>query len=92
MFADNCKTRVREFMTTNTSKHGIMSELHEGLHEGDFKLLRDENLKREFAAFVSKQTITGLWQLQASEGEHDDCVIATALSWQASLKSGIGFG
>lgn len=92
MYAVDCKTRIRPFVTTNISKHDIMSELHESLHEDKFKLLPDENQKREFAAFVSKQTLTGLWQLAAAEGEHDDIVIATALSWQASLKSGTGFG
>lgn len=90
------KTRIREFLTTNTSKHEIMSELHEALHEDGLKLLdlksEQWSQKREFQAFVSKQTPTGIWQLQAAEGEHDDCVIATALSWQASIKSGSGFG
>lgn len=92
IYAQDCKTRIREFLTTNASKHGIMSELHEALHEDGFRMLPDVNQIREFQAFVSKQTLTGMWQLQAAEGEHDDCVIATALSWQASLKSGIGFG
>lgn len=92
MYAAECKSRIRAFTTTNISKHAIMSDLHESLHEDKFKLLPDETLKREFAAFVSKQTLTGLWQLAAAEGEHDDCVIATALSWQASIKSGSGFG
>lgn len=89
-------TRIRPFLTTNLSKHGIMTELHEGLHEDGLRLLDIHNeqwsQKREFQAFVSKQTPTGIWQLAAAEGEHDDCVIATALSWQASLKSGVGFG
>lgn len=91
------KTRIRDFQTSNNSKHEIMTELHEALHEDNFKLMNVEwddgwTLEREFQAFVSKQTPTGIWQLQAAEGEHDDCVIATALSWQASIKSGSGFG
>jgi hypothetical protein len=88
----NQRTKVKEFITSNNSKHEIMTELHEALHEDGLKLLAHEDQMREFQAFVSKQTPTGIWQLAASGNEHDDCVIATALSWQASIKSGIGFG
>lgn len=90
------KTRIKEFLTTNNSKHEIMTELHEALHEDGLTLLDiktpEWSHKREFQAFISKQTSMGIWQLQAAEGEHDDCVIAAALSWQASIKSGSGFG
>lgn len=88
----DAKTKVREFNTSNSSKHEIMTELHEALHEDGLKLLNDKNQMREFQAFVSKQTPNGQWQLKADGSEHDDCVIATALSWQASIKSGVGFG
>lgn len=96
------RTRITEFQTTNNTKHEIMSSLHEALHEDGFRLLDIEgndlanknswSQKREFNAFISSQTPTGIWQLKADGSEHDDCVIATALSWQASIKAGAGFG
>lgn len=77
-----CETAIQRFHTSNSTKAQAMATLHEALHEGGLTLLNESNQKREFMAFQSKQTLTGLWQFSAPEGEHDDTVIATALAIQ----------
>jgi hypothetical protein len=84
--AAGLNTAILEFTTSNLTKAQIMSDLHEALHEGGLKLqniAHDDvyEQQREMMAFQSKQTLTGLWQLAAPSGEHDDIVIANALAW-----------
>lgn len=79
-------TRIVAFDTTNLSKAGIMAEMHEALHMDGWQLLPLIDQKREMEAFSSKQTHTGIWQLQAPEGEHDDIVIGNALGLHAALR------
>lgn len=75
---------VQPFTTTNQSKADIMSDLHEGLHEGGLTLQDHAPQKHELNSFVSSQTSTGLWRLAAEGQGHDDTVIALALAWQAA--------
>lgn len=87
-------TKIKPFKTTINTKREIMSSLHEALHEDGLTLIDDEDgiQKRQFNAFVSKQTPLGNWQLLADGDEHDDLVIANALANQACLNYGAGFG
>lgn len=71
--------RVIPFDTTNESKAGIMSEMHEALHSG-WKLLDIPAQKHEFNTFVSTQLPSGIWRLAADGEGHDDIVMGDALA------------
>lgn len=75
---------VVPFTTTNRSKTTIMDALHEALHLDELTLQPRPALMRELRAFTASQTRTGLWTLAAPDGEHDDTVMALALSWHAA--------
>jgi hypothetical protein len=74
---------VVPFETTNASKAEIMSNLHDAIHDGGWKLLDDETEKHEFRIFVSAQLPSGVWRLAAEGNGHDDTVISTALAYEA---------
>lgn len=88
--ADGLETQIVPFTTTNDSKANAASDLHEALHEGGFLLLPIQEQKNEMRAFQSRQTPTGLWQLAAANGMHDDIVMANLLANRAMKGSGIG--
>jgi len=71
---------IQPFETTNDSKAGIMSTLHESLHTG-LRLQDNHILRHELNTFVAVQhPVSKVWRL-AAEGEgHDDTVIALALA------------
>jgi hypothetical protein len=74
---------VVPFDTTNASKAEIMSNLHDALHDGGWKLLDNEIMKHEFRIFVAVQLPSGVWRLAAEGDGHDDTVISTALAYEA---------
>jgi len=74
---------VIPFETTNASKAEIMSNLHEAINEGGWRMLDDPITRQEFKLFVATQTTTGLWRLAAEGNGHDDTVISAALSLEA---------
>lgn len=79
---------VQSFDTTNASKNMIMSAYREALHEGGLLLINDPDQKREHRAFAATQLPSGDWRLAAPDKEHDDTVIAGALSWHAVVFGG----
>ena len=78
-----CHTVVEAFETNNDSKHSIMSALHESMHSKRLAVLDDPIRLKELRVFTSSQTKTGLWQLAAPAGEHDDTVISLGLAHYA---------
>lgn len=74
---------VHAFDMTNASKADIMSELYDGIHTHDWKLLKDTVTEHEFRNFVSTQLPSGVWRLAAAADGHDDTVIASALAFEA---------
>jgi hypothetical protein len=68
---------------THPHKTGLAAELRLALEEGGLKLLPDKAQRHELEIFSTHQLPTGIWQLSAPPGEHDDCVIALALAWHA---------
>lgn len=87
-----CRTRLVSFETTHSSKTSAMSELRIALEEGGLRLQPHPAQRHELAAFTSRQTMTGLWQLSASNGGHDDTVIALALAWNANSQRTMSVG
>jgi hypothetical protein len=72
------------FETTNESKAGIMSNMHELLHNG-WKLLDIPAQKHEFNTFVSSQLPSGAWRLAADGDGHDDIVMGCGITlWQVN--------
>ena len=67
------------FETTNESKSGIMSNMHELLHNG-WKLLDIPAQKHEFNTFVSSQLPSGAWRLAAEGDGHDDIVMGCGIA------------
>lgn len=84
MYAAGCATNILAFHTTLTSKTTLLATLRQALEERDLTLTPDPVQRREMSAFTSRQTATGVWQLSAPEGEHDDTVIATGLAWHGA--------
>lgn len=84
MYDAGCSTNVLAFTTTLMSKTTLLSTLRLALEEGDLVLLPDPVQRREMSAFTSRQTASGVWQLSAPEGEHDDTVMATGLAWHGA--------
>jgi len=72
--------KVIPFDTTNESKAGIMSGMHEAIHSGGWKLLDLPVQKHEFNTFVSTQLPSGAWRLAADGDGHDDIVMGNALA------------
>jgi len=82
MISVGCDAQIQPFTTNNQTKAQAMGSLHEGVHSGALAVLDDPIRLKELRVFKSSQTATGLWQLGAPSGEHDDTVIALALAWQ----------
>ena len=83
-----CPTAIYPFTTDNQNKLGIMSLLHEAMHEGVLRLMNIPEQRHEFGVFQASQAASGVWVLRAAEGEHDDTVIATALANYGALMGG----
>jgi len=85
------------FTTGRYTKPAMVQSLYQALHNGPLRLLSvekgqpSEQQQREFQAFQATQNPQTMeWKYEAAAGEHDDCVIATGLSWLASIQPEIG--
>lgn len=76
------------FETTNKSKAGIMSDMHESLHSG-WKLLDEPAQRHEFNTFVSTQLPSGAWRLAADGEGHDDIVMANGIAFWGHRRGNI---
>jgi len=84
---NNAGVYTTPFETTNESKAGIMSNMHELLHNG-WKLLDIPVQKHEFNTFVSSQLPSGAWRLAAEGDGHDDIVMSCGIAlWQAATSN-----
>lgn len=83
--AHDYKLSIEPFDTSNDSKTMIMSAYREAIHDGGLLLINDPDQKREHKAFSATQLPSGKWRLAAPDSEHDDTVIAGALSWHAVI-------
>lgn len=82
--ADGVTTSIVPFTTTNASKTTAMANLRESLHDAaGLRLLPDPVQKHEMSGLQAKQTLTGVWQISAPDGEHDDIPIGNMLAYHA---------
>lgn len=79
--------RVEGFQTTGESKPALIEELSVAIEKQRLTLMPDPVLLNEMNAYTMKRTATGRWQYNAPSGGHDDTVIATALAYNAALRS-----
>ena len=75
---DRHKSKVKEFVTSNTSKNDLVGKMQVALEQGTISLLPDEKQEREFSYYACEynpttKTIT----YNAPSGLHDDTVMAT---------------
>lgn len=68
------------FDTTPQSKPPLIQGLYHALHEQGLQLQDRAFQRQEMRAFISKQTSSGHWLYEASQGAHDDFVISAALA------------
>ncbi len=81
--ADNLP--VQPFTTSNASKAEIVDTLALAFERQDIAILDDPVLTAELMSYQAKKLPSGLLQYGAPDGQHDDTVIALALSvWGAS--------
>jgi hypothetical protein len=75
---------VHAFNMTAVSKTPLIEDLVLAFQRKEFEILNDPVVVAEHEAYERiVSPITGRSKYSAPEGEHDDCVIATALSWYA---------
>lgn len=81
---------VEPFVTTNATKKQIIDGLALAMEQRAIRLLADPDQMRELQDYQATRLPSGLMRYSAPEGQHDDCVIATALAWYAATSSGLG--
>ncbi len=79
---------VRPFTTTHKSKAELIDGLVLAIEREEIQLLNDVILLHELQAFEISRSPTGFWIYGAPPGQHDDTVIATALSYYGIQRSG----
>lgn len=82
---------IEGFYSTNETKRAVVDEMALAMERGHVHLLDDIILKSELKAFEMTRLPSGTFRYAAPEGYHDDCVIATVLSWHGvTSRTGIG--
>ena len=73
------------FRTTNTSKMRIIDRLAMTLEKHQLMLLENDQQMGELKAYEPSQLPSGLIRYSSPDGQHDDCVMALALAWEAAV-------
>lgn len=79
---------VRPFHTTFKTKSPLIENLALAIERRQLALLPDETLLAELASYTMRRSAAGNYLYAAPSGQHDDCVIATALAWHGLRHSG----
>lgn len=92
-YADGVRTSIVPFTTTNATKTAGMATLRESLTDArGLRLLPDAVQKHEMSGLQAKQTLLGVWQIEAPANEHDDIPIANMLALDAILNGAPDWG
>lgn len=81
------RTSITKFVTTNESKRKIIESLALAIEKQEVQLLNEPKLSLEFATYELESTKTGKITYNASTGNHDDIVMATAICLDSMTKS-----
>jgi hypothetical protein len=76
------------FFTSATTKPPLIEDLKLALEKETLKLINHDILIAELLAYERKASASGRPTYSAPEGVHDDCVMALALAYNASLTGG----
>lgn len=74
---------VQPFDMTASSKPQLIDTLALAIEQQRLTLLKEDTLINELSAYQISRSPSGHWQYSAPQGQHDDTVIATALSYWA---------
>lgn len=74
------------FIFSNASKAQIVEGLALALERGELAILDEPVQTAELQAYESERLPSGLVRYSAPEGQHDDTVMALALSWQGAAQ------
>lgn len=80
---------VRSFYTTSGSKSDLIESLALAVERRHIALQPHEALLNELAAYRLERLPSGAYRYSAPPGQHDDLVIALALSYYASQRTGL---
>lgn len=80
----------RGFMFNATSKRRIVDGLVLAFDNNEIRIPNDPVLVRELEAYTYLESAAGNLRYSAPNGQHDDCVMALALAWEARRGSGVG--
>lgn len=72
--------RVEPYVFTNQSKKNLINNLALKLEQDDIKIIQEPEQIKELEIFSYEKTAAGNIRYEAPEGQHDDCVMALALS------------
>lgn len=72
--------RVEPYVFTNQSKKNLINNLALKLEQDDIKIIQEPEQIKELEIFSWEKTASGNIRYEAPEGQHDDCVMALALS------------
>lgn len=76
--------RLEPFATTHKSKDMLVNDLIAAFNEKEIKVLNDEEVIKEFEAFIFDfNPKTNSIVFRAASGFHDDIVMASGICWQA---------
>ena len=78
---------LRPFNTSNNSKGKLVNNLVVAIQNNEVQLLNDEILINEMTTYESALSQTGKLTYNAAKGCHDDCVIATMLSYDVASRN-----
>ena len=73
---------VVPFLTTNATKAAAIDALSLAFEQGALQILNDPVQLGELLAYEAERLPSGLLRYGASDGMHDDTVMALALAWQ----------
>lgn len=76
---------VRGLTTTNATKAAWVDDLALAFEREALTLIDDATVIGELLAYESTKLPSGLIRYSAPVGQHDDCVMALLLAWQATL-------
>jgi phage terminase large subunit-like protein len=74
---------IYPFTTTAGTKDAIVKQLQTAFEHGEIKIINDPVLVGELMSFESKRNASGSFSYSAPDGMHDDCVMSTAIGWNA---------
>lgn len=78
---------IQKFFTTNESKNTLVRTLQLGIQNKEINFLTNQTLFQQMAVYQIQQTKTGKTTFNASNGYHDDLIMATMLAYKLTTRT-----